>query len=71
MQSGLIADTPDDFAAETIKLIEDKALRGRIANNARRRVEEKYQYDILLKKLERIMDDALSAMRLKTARSRP
>lgn len=67
----LVADTPDDFAAETIKLIEDKALRGRIANNARRRVEEKYQYDILLKKLERIMDDALSATRLKTARSQP
>ncbi|MGC9025511.1 MAG: glycosyltransferase family 4 protein [Chloroflexia bacterium] len=40
----LIADTAEDFAAQVIRLLGDPLLRHRLAENARRLVEEKYDW---------------------------
>ena len=40
----LIADDPQAFAAQTIRLLEDSALRERLARNARRHVEQCYDW---------------------------
>ncbi len=41
----LIADTPRDFAAAVIRLLEDPALRSRLAENGRRRVNALYDWE--------------------------
>lgn len=51
----LIADSPVDFAEKVVKLIENKILRIRLSEKARRLVEEKYDYKKLLKKLNFII----------------
>jgi sugar transferase (PEP-CTERM/EpsH1 system associated) len=40
----LIADSPHDFAAQTVRLLRDPALRRRLAENGRRLVEQKYSW---------------------------
>lgn len=40
----LIADTPETFAARTVALLHDEPLRRRLAANARRLVEERYEW---------------------------
>lgn len=40
----LIADTPQQFAAETIRLLRDPSLRLRLAENGRRMVESEYSW---------------------------
>jgi len=40
----LIADEPDDFAAQVLRLLRDQGLRRRLAKNARRLVEERYDW---------------------------
>ncbi len=40
----LIADNPAQFASETVRLLRDPTLRARLAANARRLVEEKYNW---------------------------
>ncbi len=42
------------FAKAVIQLIDDKELRDRIAGNGRRLVEEIYDQQVVLKKLEQI-----------------
>ncbi len=51
----VIADRPIDFADRVIKLIKDRDLRMQISKDARRLVEEKYDYKKLLKKLDYII----------------
>jgi len=43
----LIADAPAEFAAQTIRLLRDPALRKRLAENGRRLVEEKYDWRVI------------------------
>jgi glycosyltransferase involved in cell wall biosynthesis len=43
----LIADTPEDFAMKTIKLLRNQSLRKRLSENARRLVFEKYDWQVI------------------------
>jgi len=43
-QDILIADTPVEFAEQTVRLLKDPNLRERLIRNARRKVEEKYSW---------------------------
>ena len=54
----LVADRPEDFAAAVLRLMEDRVLAREIALNARRLVEETYDYRLALRPL-----DALYARR--------
>ncbi len=44
----LLADTPADFAAAVVRLLDDEELRSRIAANALRRVQECYDWQVIL-----------------------
>lgn len=44
-QNILIADSPEQFAHQTIRLLRDPGLRERLATNGRRLIEEKYSWD--------------------------
>ena len=43
----LLADTPVDFANSVLKLFYDKPLRSNIITQARRKVEQKYDWEII------------------------
>jgi len=47
----LIADHPEEFAEKTVRLLHDDNLRKSIAENARRLVENHYDWDILAQRL--------------------
>jgi len=47
----LIADTADEFAAQTLRLLGDAPLRQRLAGNARELVEERFSWKMIGKKL--------------------
>jgi sugar transferase (PEP-CTERM/EpsH1 system associated) len=50
----LIADNPAEFAAATIKLLTTEALAKHLVHNARKLVKEKYDWEVLAKRLIRI-----------------
>ncbi len=50
----LIADTPQDFANCVVQLLNEAKLRARMAENARRLVEAKYDWRVALPKLEKV-----------------
>ncbi len=54
----LIADNPVDFAKKVIMLIRDERLRKRLGKNGRKKAMQKYDWDILTKKLENIYKEA-------------
>jgi glycosyltransferase involved in cell wall biosynthesis len=54
----LIAETPEDFARKTVSLLQDPALWSRISSEGRKRVVERYRWDVSGKTLE----EALSAL---------
>jgi glycosyltransferase involved in cell wall biosynthesis len=43
----LIADTPADFAASVLRLLQDASLREALSHNGRRTVETKYDWEII------------------------
>ena len=47
----LIADEPQDFATQVVRLFNDEVLRRRIVNNARQLVESTYDWEIIEKKV--------------------
>ncbi len=47
----LIADTAEDFAAQTLRLLDDPALRKRLAANARELVQERFSWKMIGEKL--------------------
>lgn len=51
----LVADTPDDFAAAVIRLIGDTELQKKLAQNGRRLAETAYDWRIVLKKLNQVI----------------
>jgi glycosyltransferase involved in cell wall biosynthesis len=51
----LIADTPQDFARQTMRLLDDPDLRARLATNARRTVERQYTWDRIGAQLSEIV----------------
>jgi len=52
----LIADQETEFAEQTVRLLQDDCLRDRLVTNARRLVEEKYDWHVVLPKLEAIYE---------------
>jgi glycosyltransferase involved in cell wall biosynthesis len=57
----LVADTPQDFAGEVLRLLEDKALQGVLSNNGRLLVEKKYDWRVVLGKMEEIYPSPFAA----------
>jgi glycosyltransferase involved in cell wall biosynthesis len=50
----LVADTAEDFSAEVVHLLRDSSLQVCLAQNARQLAEEKYDWQIVLKKMDAI-----------------
>jgi glycosyltransferase involved in cell wall biosynthesis len=55
----LIADSPEDFANHIISLIDDKSLRDRLATSARNLLKNKYTWEKVAYRLNRIAEQAL------------
>ena len=55
----LITDTPEQFSAAITKLLNDKKLRLFISNNARQIAEKKYDWKILLERLDSVYKELL------------
>jgi len=54
----LIADSPEVFARETVRVMNDFVLRARLAANGRRLVERLYTWDRIGNLLEQVIDEA-------------
>jgi glycosyltransferase involved in cell wall biosynthesis len=52
----LIANLPEEFADQVCRLSETPALRARLARQARYLIEQKYDWNLVVKPLERIID---------------
>jgi polysaccharide biosynthesis protein PslH len=50
----MIADNPEDFAKSVIDTLEDKELQQRLSINGRRLVEEKYDWQVVLRNLDAV-----------------
>ena len=55
----LTADDSDGFASATLKLFEDKELYKKLVKNARKLVEENYDWNIIAEKLEKVYNSSL------------
>jgi glycosyltransferase involved in cell wall biosynthesis len=53
----LIADTPVEFAQRVIQLLQDRELRARLAGQARRLVESRYDWSVISANLLRVYHD--------------
>jgi len=56
----LIADDPQEFAAQTVRLLRDKALREKLGRNGRKQVEAKYDWEIIIQQVEEMYDEVLA-----------
>ncbi len=56
----LIADDVQGFAAHTVRLLRDKALREKLGKNGRKQVEAKYDWEIIIQRVEEIYDGILA-----------
>ena len=52
----LVEDDPKKFAQKTIELLKDRKLRDRISQNARKLIEERYNWNIRLKGMDGIVE---------------
>ena len=50
----LVADTPSEFAAAIVRLLKDSTLRAPLIQNGRRLAEEKYDWQVVLPRLESV-----------------
>ena len=55
----LIADEPEAFAGLVVRLLRDPALRGRIATNGRRLVEEHYDWQAIGRRFVQLVESAV------------
>jgi glycosyltransferase involved in cell wall biosynthesis len=51
----LIANTPVEFADAVLRLLDDRALRARLAANGRRLVESRYGWEVIGEKLDQLL----------------
>jgi glycosyltransferase involved in cell wall biosynthesis len=56
----LIADSPDEFAGNIIKLLNDPNLQQKLANNAYKLVQEKYEWSIVMPKFINLVGSTIS-----------
>jgi glycosyltransferase involved in cell wall biosynthesis len=64
----LLADDPDLFAMHVIRLLGDTNLRGRLAANARRLVETRYDWSSISQRFVCLVEDVATQRRVKPAR---
>jgi len=57
----LVADTPADFAAQTVRLLRDGELRRRLIINGRRLVETTYDWEAIAQQLLQVYGEAMSS----------
>lgn len=62
----LIADDPEAFAAQVIRLIEDKTLRASLSRRGRLRMEQSYGWDVVLSRLHELIDSLYMKEKSKT-----
>jgi sugar transferase (PEP-CTERM/EpsH1 system associated) len=55
----LIADTPEEFADAVLRLLDDRALRARLATNGRRLVESRYGWESIGEKLDQLLREVV------------
>ncbi|MEI6514254.1 MAG: glycosyltransferase, partial [bacterium] len=48
----LLADTPEEMAAQTVRILKDPALAQRLGENGRKLVEELYSWDAIVDQLD-------------------
>jgi GT2 family glycosyltransferase/glycosyltransferase involved in cell wall biosynthesis len=56
----LIADDPQGFAVQTVRLLRDKALREKLGKNGRKQVEARYDWRIIIQQVEELYDEVLA-----------
>jgi glycosyltransferase involved in cell wall biosynthesis len=56
----LIADDPETFAAQVVRLLEDPALRERLAQNGRRLVRERYDWREIGRRFEAFLEQVVA-----------
>jgi len=56
----LIADDPQGFAAQTVRLLRDEALREKLGKNGRKQVQAKYDWEIVIRQVEEMYDETLA-----------
>jgi glycosyltransferase involved in cell wall biosynthesis len=59
----LLADRPAAFAEATVRLLRSQSLRQRLAANARRRVEERYDWTHIGQRFVQLVEDAVACRR--------
>ena len=57
----LIADDPADFAAQTVRLLRDPALRARLAENGKKLVEQKYDWRVIGERFNELVESVVEA----------
>jgi sugar transferase (PEP-CTERM/EpsH1 system associated) len=60
----VLADTPEDFSAQTVRLLRDKAAREAIGGAARRLVEENYSWSSVVHSIDQVLETAVGASRI-------
>ncbi len=50
----LVADDPDNFAADTVRLLRDEDLQQQLAENGRRLAETRYDWQVVLKQMDAV-----------------
>jgi len=59
----LVADEPEDFADAVLRLLDDQALRAKLAANGRRLVEESYSWEVCARRLEQLLHQVVEQRR--------
>ncbi len=56
----LIADTPEDFAGNIIRLLDDVNMRNKLVNHAYQLVQEKYEWSVVMPRLINLIESTIS-----------
>lgn len=60
----LVADDPEGFAREVIRVLRDHELARRLGEAGRRLVQRKYEWEVIAKDLDRVYEDCRAGQRL-------
>ena len=56
----LLADTPDEFSSQTVRLLNDNQLRDELSKNGRELVEDNYGWDAIGSSLDQVIESVLN-----------
>lgn len=60
-ESMMIADSPEEIAEKTVKILSNKALYEKIATNAKRLVDNRFSYEAISRKLEAMYEEIINS----------